>query len=464
VSLLFPALCGAREVLRVGDVGLSADQLARRMAGHLARLPELAPGARIAVVTEPGVATAVALAAHAAAGLVSVPLNPAAGASELAHVLADARPAVVLGPPNRTAGLGLPSLPLDAPERDEAPPLRSVDDAPVLILYTSGTTGPPKGAVLTARNVATNLDGLAAVWGWTAADTVVHALPLFHVHGLVLGWFGVLRNGSALRWVTPFSPEALGAALCDDSTVLFSVPTMIHRLSRSDAPAALAGLERARLLVSGSAALSAVDRDRVQARTGRTVIERYGLTETLIVAAARPGEAATVGRPVPGVEVRRVDDDGGDAAPDALGEVWVRGPSVFAGYLNRPEATAAVVRDGWFCTGDLATADAEGRLRIVGRRATDLLKTGGYKVGAGEVEDALLAHPAVAEAAVVGRPDDDLGERIVAYVVRREAVTEGELVAHVAAQLAAHKRPREVYFVDALPRNAMGKLQKTRLP
>ncbi len=410
--------------------------------------------------TVPG--TPIALAAHALAGLVSVPLNPALGGAELAHVLADADPALIVGPPARTAPLGRPALPLEAPEAGGPLPTRAVDDEPLLVVYTSGTTGPPKGAVLTARNVAADLDGLSRVWGWSGEDTVVHALPLFHVHGLVLGWLGVLRRGGALHWLPRFEPDAVGRALRGPSTVLFSVPTMVHRLSLAGDDV-LDGLRAARLLVSGSAPLAAPDRARVEARAGRTVIERYGLTETLIVTAARPGEGGTVGRPVPGVEVRRVDDDGADAAPDALGEVWVRGPTVFAGYLNRPEATAAVLRDGWFRTGDLATADGEGRLRILGRRATDLVKTGGYKVGAGEVEDALLAHPAVAEAAVVGVPDDDLGERIVAYVVAREAVDADALVAHVVATIAAHKRPREVRFVDALPRNALGKVQKKRL-
>lgn len=459
---MFPSPAGPA-VLRVGDLTLSGDQLSAAMVGHLARLGPLPAGARVGVFTEGDATTPVVLAAHAAAGLVSVPLNPGLGADELAHVLRDADPAVVVGSPARTAPLGrravAPSL-----EPGAGPlPHRTVDDQPLLVLYTSGTTGPPKGAVLTARNVASNLDALAHVWAWTGDDTVVHALPLFHVHGLVLGWLGVLRRGGCLRWIPRFDVREVTAALATErQSVLFSVPTMVHRLSTGDADA-LRGLSAARLLVSGSAPLSAVDRDRVAARAGRVVIERYGLTETLIVAAARPDEAATVGAPVPGAEVRRVDEDGCEADADAIGEVWVRGPSVFPGYLGLPAATAAVLTDGWFRTGDLATRDERGRLRVVGRRATDLIKTGGFKVGAGEVEDALLAHPAVAEAAVMGLPDDDLGERIVAWVVTREAVAADALVAHVAGRISAHKRPREVRFVDALPRNAMGKVQKRRL-
>jgi malonyl-CoA/methylmalonyl-CoA synthetase len=444
---LFAPLVGDRAVLRVGGHVFTAEAVAERIGWHLARVAHLPPGARVAVVTAPDPWTPLVLAAHALAGLVSVPLNPALGERELAHVLADAAPVLVVGGPG--------GPPLAAPPATP-PPVRSraVDDAPLLVVYTSGTTGPPKGAVLTARNVAACLDALGAVWGWTAADTVVHALPLFHVHGLVLGWFGPLRRGGALCWVPRFDPEAVDAALVSvDSALSFSVPTQLHRLSLAPS---VAGLRRARLVISGSAPLPGPDRARVRERAGREVLERYGLTETLIVTAEGPHDAAsTVGRPLAGVELRRHD------VQDGVGEVWVRGDTLFAGYLNRPPAVDA---DGWFRTGDLATVDDVGRLRIVGRMATDLVKTGGFKVGAGEVEDALLSHPDVAEAAVVGRPDADLGERLVAFVVRRGDIAADALVDHVARALAPHKRPREVRFVDSLPRNAMGKLQKGRLP
>jgi fatty acid CoA ligase FadD36/malonyl-CoA/methylmalonyl-CoA synthetase len=221
-------------------------------------------------------------------------------------------------------------------------------------------------------------------------------------------------------------------------------------------------MREARLLVSGSAALPAPVFDRVRRLSGHSLVERYGLTESLIVTAASPDAERVpgrVGRALPGVRLRiaGADDSG-------LGEVELAGSTLFDGYLGRPDATAAATTpDGWFRTGDLGRYDEATGLRLLGRLATDLVKTGGYKVGAGEVEDALLAHPAVAEAAVVGEPDDDLGERIVAYVVVRSPVTADELVAHVAATLAPHKRPRAVRFVDALPRNAMGKVQKARL-
>jgi malonyl-CoA/methylmalonyl-CoA synthetase len=237
---------------------------------------------------------------------------------------------------------------------------------------------------------------------------------------------------------------------------------MYHRLAEAAGGDASigAGLREARLLVSGSAPLAVPDFEAVERISGQRVAERYGLTETLIVTAVaaagerRPGH---VGPPLPGVEVRIVGDEG-------MGEVAVRGPSLFSGYLNRPEATAAAMRDGWFMTGDMATRAEDGQLRVVGRRSQDLIKTAGYKVGAGEVEQALLAHPGVAEAAVTGEDDPDLGQRIVAWVVPREGgPAPGELEDHVAGLLAPHKRPREVRLLDELPRNAMGKVVKSRL-
>jgi malonyl-CoA/methylmalonyl-CoA synthetase len=230
-------------------------------------------------------------------------------------------------------------------------------------------------------------------------------------------------------------------------------------------------LRGARLLVSGSAPLPAPEFTRIERLTGQRIAERYGLTETLMNTAVRAdGERRPgyVGVSLPGVDVRLVADDGTDIDArddETIGEVAVRGPNLFSGYLNRPEATAEAMRDGWFFTGDLATRAADGYLRIVGRRSTDLIKTGGYKVGAGEIEVALLEHPGVREAAVTGAPDPDLGERIVAWVVAEDddPPAERELIDHVAGQLAPHKRPREVRFLDELPRNAMGKVVKQRL-
>jgi malonyl-CoA/methylmalonyl-CoA synthetase len=243
--------------------------------------------------------------------------------------------------------------------------------------------------------------------------------------------------------------------------MMFGVPTMYHRLAEgaAAAPRLAAALGRPRLLVSGSAPLPAPDFERVEELTGQRIVERYGLTETLMNTAVRADgrrRPGYFGEPLPGVEVRLVADDGADvdaSDDETIGEVAVRGPNLFSGYLNRPDATAAAVRDGWFFTGDLGTRAPDGYWRIVGRRSTDLIKTGGYKVGAGEVET------------VIAAPDADLGERIVAFVVAGNGFSPAadELIDHVAAQLAPHKRPREVRFVDSLPRNAMGKLMKKRL-
>lgn len=442
-------------------------QLAAR-AGALAG--ELAGLDRVAVWATPGLATAVGIVAAVLAGVPAVPLNPRSGPRELGHVVADAAPDAVLAAPDAALPAPLRAVPhLPVTSRAAARtvvPAGPPDDAPALVIYTSGTTGPPKGAVLSRGAVAANLDALADAWAWTGADTLTHALPLFHVHGLVLGLLGPLRRGGTLRHLGAFSTAALAGAVDDGASLVFGVPTHYHRLADDleRDPARSAAIGRARLLVSGSAALTAVDHDRLHRLTGLAVRERYGLTETLILTAARADEApepGTVGRPLRDTEVRLAPlDDDGD-----LGAVQVRGPALFDGYLNRPDATAAATTDdGWFGTGDIGRWTASGALALVGRQATDLIKSGGYKIGAGEIENALLEHAAVAEAAVAGVADDDLGERVVAYVVASGPVAGDALAAHVADLLAPHKRPREVRFVDELPRNDMGKVVKARLP
>jgi malonyl-CoA/methylmalonyl-CoA synthetase len=353
------------------------------------------------------------------------------------------------------------------------PPAALAPEAPALIVYTSGTTGAPKGAVLPRRAIATNLDALADAWNWSERDVVAHALPLFHVHGLVIGILGPVRRGGGAMHLGRFSPDGIEAALAGPATMLFGVPTMYRRIADAaeTSPGLARALGRARLLVSGSAALPASEHQRLAALTGRSVVERYGMTETLMSTAIRAdGEPATgsVGPPLPGVQVRLVDDDGGvieDSDGETIGEIEVRGPNLFLGYLNRDDATQASMRDGWFVTGDMATRSPDDYIRIVGRRSTDLIKSGGYKIGAGEIEASLRDHPAVEDAAVTGEPDDDLGERVVAWVVLRDgaAAEPQELVDHVAGELAPHKRPRVVHFLDELPRNELGKVQKKRL-
>jgi malonyl-CoA/methylmalonyl-CoA synthetase len=480
---------GDETALRVGERRLSYREL-RRAAGAVAA--RAAGAQRVGVWAEPALETCIAVVGGLAAGAAVIPVNPKLGDAELRHVLEDSEPELLFGAPDGA----LPELErpprlvaVDPAEHGELPVDVLDDEHPALIVYTSGTTGAPKGAVLPRRSLSTNLDALAEAWEWTAADRLAHALPLFHVHGLVLGLLGPLRRGGQLRHLGRFDAAALADALDDGATMVFGVPTMYHRLAERASqyargrarpaperslPAArlAASLRRPRLLVSGSAPLPAPDFERIRELTGQRIVERYGLTETLMNTAVRAsGERRPgyVGEPLPGVELRLVGDDGEDVEvsdDETIGEVAVRGPNVFSGYLNRPEATAEALRDGWFHTGDIGTRTAEGYWRIVGRRSIDLIKTGGYKVGAGEVETALLGHARVEEAAVVATPDPDLGERIVAFVVTGEGDPRppaDELIAHVAGRLAPHKRPREVRFVESLPRNAMGKVMKKRL-
>ena len=454
-----------RPALRAGEHALSHAELA---AVATALAGRIAGARRVAVHAVPGVHAAVAVAAAVLAGVPAVPLNPKLGERELGHVLGDAAPDLVLTAPGAEFPADLPRVEVDLDARGGAVPPDAGPAAPALVIYTSGTTGPPKGAVLSRGAVAANLDALAAAWAWTRDDVLGHALPLFHVHGLVLGVLGPLRRGGALHHLRALDAAGLAGAVGGGATMVFGVPTQYHRLAdqlESD-PDAAATIGRARLLVSGSAALTAVDHARLERLTGLAVRERYGLTESLILTAARadePPEPGTVGRPVDGTEVRLVPID---AEPGTdLGAVHARGPGLFDGYLDRPDATAAAVSsDGWFATGDIGRWTESGALALVGRQATDLIKSGGYKIGAGEIENALLEHPGVAEAAVLGLPDDDLGERVVAVVVAAgDPPAEQELADHVAALLAPHKRPREVRFVDALPRNDMGKVQKKAL-
>ncbi|GAA3922092.1 AMP-binding protein [Streptomyces gulbargensis] len=486
MSALIPALAAPsdRPALRCGPDTLTYAELARTAGDLAARIGGLE---RVAVWATPTARTAVAVVAALLAGVPAVPLNPRTGERELAHILGDSAPGAVLAGPDDVLPPGLAALPrIDVPAGAPAPrapgaaPRAGRDaidpEATALVVYTSGTTGPPKGVLLSRRAVAASLDALAEAWDWTGRDVLVHALPLFHVHGLVLGVLGPLRRGGEVRHLGAFSVEGVARELgAGGGTMLFGVPTMYHRLADAlpHDPALVKALADARLLVSGSAALPVHDHERITAATGRTVVERYGMSETLMNTSVRPGAGprpGTVGTPLPGVELRLVEEDGtvlGAYDGETVGEVQVRGPNLFSGYLNRPEATATAFDGDWFRTGDMAVREADGTIRLVGRKATDLIKSGGYKIGAGEIENALLDHPGVREAAVTGEPDPDLGERIVAWVVPADAAAPpaaSALADHVARLLAPHKRPRTVRYLDALPRNDLGKILKKRLP
>jgi malonyl-CoA/methylmalonyl-CoA synthetase len=325
-----------------------------------------------------------------------------------------------------------------------------------MLCYTSGTTGAPKGAMLSHGNTLASCEALRLAWRWSTSDRLVLALPLFHVHGLGVGLHGTLLCGASAVLLPRFEPDLVLDAVRDHrATLFFGVPTMYTRLASSPRVAELAQL---RLCVSGSAPLPASLHDELAAAAGVHVLERYGMTETIMnVSNPYDGErrAGTVGFPLPGVEVR---------LDEPSGEIQLRGPNVFPGYWNRPEATQeAFTDDGWFRSGDVGAYDADGYLRIVGR-AKELIISGGYNVYPREVEDLLLEHPGVREVAVVGEPSDEWGERVVAVVVPGNDPPDGDaLLAFAAEHLAAYKRPRAVRFVDALPRNALGKVVRAEL-
>nr|WP_240945528.1 acyl-CoA synthetase [Rhodococcus sp. HNM0569] len=456
---LDPRNADSADAVVVGDETLSRSDL----VGAATAVAERVAGAeRVAVSATPSVSTVLAVVGSLMAGVTVVPVPPDSGPAEREHIVRDSGAVAWLGAVDADP-CGLPVVPVRVHARSWHTFAEPPASHTALVLYTSGTTGLPKGVLLSRGALAAGLDALAEAWQWTPEDLLVHGLPLFHVHGLVFGMLGALRVGSRVRHTIRPTPDAYAAA---GGSLYFGVPTVWSRIAR-DAESARA-LASARLLVSGSAPLPVPVFEQLHALTGSAPVERYGMSETLLTVSTRAdGERRPgwVGTPVRGVETRLRGEYGAPVPHDgeSIGGLEVRGPMLFDGYLGRPDATAqAWTDDGWFRTGDVAAIEGGGFHRIVGRESTDLIKTGGFRVGAGEVESVLLAHPDVREVAVVGVPDDDLGQRIVAFVVG-ERTSASTLTDHVATVLSVHKRPREIRFVESLPRNAMGKVQKTLL-
>ncbi len=431
-------------------------------------------GDRVLLCAPSGLALVAAHTACLRMGLVVVPLNAALRRREVTHVVSDAAPrgAIVDDPEMRSwvlaaaPGAVTCTAAVDLPG-GEVPSLDDLSgDEPAILGYTSGTTGAPKGAVLTHANLLAGAEALRRAWGWSENDRLVLALPLFHMHGLGVGLHGTLHAGASAVLQPSFNPETVIDAVRDhDATLFFGVPTMYHRLARSERAADLGAL---RLAVSGSAPLPADLHRRLETLTGLRVLERYGMTETVMLVSnplegdRRPG---SVGFPLPGVELRvqrpgespESDLEGPDGTP---GEIWVRGPNVFSGYWRRPGAGPGA--GGWFCTGDIGRRDADGYLYLEGRTG-ELIITGGFNVYPREVEEQLADHPGVAEVAVAGRLDEDRGEVVTAFVVPapgQEAPSATDLRAHLAQRLAHYKQPRAVVALEAIPRNALGKVQR----
>lgn len=468
-------IAGDAPLLRFADLDRETGRLAARLAALGGK-----PGDRVVVQVEKSAQAVLLYLAALRAGLIFVPLNPAYTAAELGYFLSDAEPAVVVcRPADREAvqalagsarvvtlgtdgsGTLLENLPADS-----APVVLRGSDDLAAILYTSGTTGRSKGAMLSHGNLYSNAATLKDLWEWRSDDILIHILPIYHVHGLFVALHGALLAGASVLFHTGFDPAAVIADF-PRATVLMGVPTHYTRLI--DTP----GLTRAaarpmRLFISGSAPLLAEAHERFARKTGQRILERYGMTETgMITSNPYDGErvAGTVGFALPKVSVRLRDAQGQPVELGEPGILEVRGPNVFKGYWRNPEKTAEEFRDGrWFVTGDVATRDSEGRITLVGR-AKDMIIGGGLNIYPREIEEAIDALPGVAESAVIGVSHPDLGEAVVAVVAREPgaALTEAGILEGLVTELARFKQPRRVFIVDALPRNAMGKVQKAAL-
>ena len=416
------------------------------------------------------------------AGGVAVPLAVSHPPPELEYVLDDAQPEVVIahaGMADRIAdGAAARGLEVRTTQEmltgSDAGELPDVDPArAAMMLYTSGTTGRPKGVVISHANIQAQVESLSEAWGWSPDDRILLHLPLHHVHGIVNVLTTALWNGAACEIMPSFDPTAVWQRLAtQEFTLYMAVPTVYRRLIESWSGAAeetreewSAGARACRLMVSGSAALPVPTLERWREMTGHTLLERYGMTEigmalsNPLAGERRPG---FVGAPLPGVDVRLVDEEERPVSPGEPGQINVRGPTVFREYWRRPEATAeAFTEEGWFRTGDQAVVEGDA-YRILGRRSVDILKSGGEKISALEIEDVLRSHPAVRDVAVVGVPDPAWGDRVCAAIVLEPGAAAGadELRLFAKEQLAPYKVPKDFLLMDDLPRNAMGKVTK----
>ena len=439
------------------------------VAGRLAAAG-LVAGDRVLVSGPSSLDLAVAHVACLRLGLVVVPVNGSYTGGELGHMVADCRPVAALVDHDGWADLLLgfdddlivATTAVDLP--DGPTPLLdgSAPEDPAIIGYTSGTTGAPKGAVLTQANLLAGAESVCLAWRWTDADRLLLCLPLFHMHGLGVGLHGTLLAGGSAVLQPGFAPDRVLDGIAEQGcSMFFGVPTMYHRLADHDG---VAELGRLRLCVAGSAPLPPVLHARF-ANIGVSVLERYGMTETvMLVSNPYEGErrAGSVGFPLPGVDL---------CLDPSTSEIQVRGPNVFSGYWERPDATAgAFVADGgggaaWFRTGDLGSVDDDGYVTITGR-AKELIITGGFNVSPGEVDEVLAAYPAVAEVAVAGVPSEEWGEEVVAFVVvldGQTCLTVDDLREFARDRLASHKLPRRMVRIDALPRNSLGKVLRHEL-
>ncbi|HEY0020750.1 MAG TPA: acyl-CoA synthetase [Longimicrobium sp.] len=414
------------------------------------------------------------------AGGIAVPLAVSHPPAELEYVVQDADAEIVVAHPQFADVLapiaernGRRFLRTEDALAGEPVALPSIDEARrAMIVYTSGTTGKPKGAVTTHPSLRAQVAALVEAWGWTADDRILLVLPLHHVHGIVNVLACALWSGAVCEIVPRFDAGEVWEVIESGRLTLFmAVPTVYGRLIGAYDAAdeerrerMSAGCRRMRLMVSGSAALPVQTLERWRQISGHVLLERYGMTEIGMAlsnplhGARRPG---FVGVPLPGVRARLVDEDGAEVEPGTPGEIEIAGPAVFLEYWRRPEATAGAFRDGWFRTGDVAVVE-DGSYRILGRRSVDIIKTGGYKVSALEIEEVLRTHPGILECAVVGVEDVDWGERVCAAVEARDgaALSLPELQAWARDHLAPYKLPRDLRTVDSLPRNAMGKVLK----